>query len=427
MPPNIVFITCHDLGKHLGCYGQSTVNSPVLDQLAGQGVIFDRSFCTAPQCSPSRAALHTGRHAHTNGMMGLAHSSFAWRMHAREQHLAKRLKKIGYQTALVGVQHLTSHQQASSLGYDTVIPGNHARTEAGPNAAAWLAQVNTNRPFYLEVGFYEPHRPYDQGSDTSRGVAIPPYIPNTPQAQQDFAALQGSIKALDDGAGMVLDALDARGLRANTWVIFVTDHGLAMPRAKCTLYDPGIETALIMRWPEGGLSGGRRINGMISHVDIVPTILQALGRARPANLHGRSFWPLLKNQTYRPNEQVFVEKTFHTAYEPMRGIRTARYKLIVNLEIDIAINAPSDVQNSPVYPTMLAEITRLRPHVELYDLQADPLERDNLAGQAQVASTEKGLKQRLLAWMKSTKDPILKGPIASPYNKSALQKLGAKT
>ena len=425
MRPNIVFITCHDLGQHLGCYGQPSVPSPALDSIAVQGVLFENSFCTAPQCSPSRSVLHTGRHAHTNGMMGLAHANFKWRMHPDEQHIAQRLRQAGYSTVLFGVQHLVGGDEAKSLGYDTAQNRMPAR-ELGEAAAMFLSEPDLKQPFYLEVGFFEPHRPYDYGDvepDDRLGASVPPYLPDSPEAHAEFAAAQGAIGALDVGVGRIFEALAANNLLENTWFIFAADHGLAMPRAKCTVYDPGIETALIMHWPGGGLVGGRRITEMISHVDMVPTLLDALAMDIPDNLHGRSYWPLLQGQPYAPNREVYAEKTFHTDYEPMRAIRTSTHKLIVNLDQDIAVNTPSDIQLSPIYPQVLPQIAVHRPHIELYDLENDPHEQRNLAGQPQVAAIERDLKQRLLAWMETTDDPILQGPVPSPYYHDALAML----
>ncbi len=134
-----MFITCHDLGQHLGCccYGRGTVHTPALNKLAAQGVLFENSFCTSPQCSPSRAALHTGRHAHSVGMLGLAHHPFGWRLNRDEQHMAQRLRAAGYETALCGVQHLTSTREVAELGYqvydkaDPVVPAQqHSRETA---------------------------------------------------------------------------------------------------------------------------------------------------------------------------------------------------------------------------------------------------------------------------------------------------------
>lgn len=428
MRPNIVFITCHDLGRHLGCYGQRTVASPALDNLAARGLLFERSFCTAPQCSPSRAALHTGRHAHANGMHGLAHSPFSWRLHAGERHLASRLREAGYSSALIGLQHLVDADEAAALGYDEVQERAPA-SALGPAAAAWLnAHGDDAQPFYLEVGFFEPHRPWDRAGvqpDDRLGADLPAYLPQTAEARAEVAALQGSIAALDAAVGQIVAALESQGRLQDTWLIFVTDHGLAMPRAKCTLYDPGIETALLMHWPGGGLTGGRRLPQLISHVDVVPTVLEALGIERPPRLHGRSFWPLLQRADYEPRDAVYCGKTFHTAWEPMRGLRTERHKLILNLCQDIAVNVPSDIKLSPLYPQMIDRIALHRPGVELYDLNADPLEQDNLAGQPQHSACEQELLQRLHRWMERSGDPLLQGPVPSPAWKAALERLRA--
>ena len=332
MRPNIVFITCHDLGRHLGCYGQRTVASPALDNIAARGLLFERSFCTAPQCSPSRAALHTGRHAHANGMHGLAHEPFNWRLHDGERHLAHYLREQGYRTALFGIQHLTDAAGAPGLGYDELYERAPAAA-LGRAASDWLrARDGAAQPFYLEVGFFEPHRRWDFGDvkpDDHLGADIPAYLPQTPEARNETAELQGAIAALDAAVAQIVAALEARGLLQDTWLIFVTDHGLAMPRAKCTLYDPGIETALLMHWPGGGLRGGRRIPQLVTHVDVVPTVLEALGIKAPQRLHGRSFWPLLMDADYEARDAVFAGKTFHTAWEPMRGLRTEQYKLVL--------------------------------------------------------------------------------------------------
>lgn len=429
MPPNVLFITCHDLGRHLNCYGRHTVRSDALDALAEDGVLFENAFCTAPQCSPSRAALHTGRHAHTVGMMGLAHRPFGWRLRAGEHHLAGLLREAGFETILLGVQHLTRTPEVAALGYDhyereePVVPA----PELAARAEAFLLDAGRReRPFYLEVGFFEPHRPYDWGGaqpDDSKGVGVPPYLADTPEAREEFRALQGAIRRLDEGVGRILAVLDKGGLAENTWLIFVTDHGIAMPWAKCTLYDPGIEVALIMRWPAAGVGGGKRYRELISHVDVAPTILEGLGLPIPAEMHGRSFWHLLQGLPYRPNSHVFAEKTFHTAYEPVRCIRTETHKLIVNFEIDTRLNVPDDVRTGPLYASLAAELVGQRDPIELYNLREDPLERTNLAGRFEVAEVERELRGQLLAWMQATHDPLLEGPVASPFYGMVLERL----
>ncbi|MBV9354936.1 MAG: sulfatase [Chloroflexi bacterium] len=422
---NVLFVTCHDLGRHLGCYGRSTISSPALDAFAASGAVFDQAWATAPQCSPSRAAMHTGRYPHSAGMLGLAHDPFGWRLAPDALHLAARLRAEGYATVLVGLQHLS--QTPFELGYDRVLP-LAAAPELGRMTVGMLRTLarDAERPFYLEVGFEEPHRPYDFGDaepDASRGVAIPPYLPQAPEARADLAAFQGATRVMDAAVGQILAELDVLGLRDRTWVIFATDHGIAMPRAKATLYDPGLEIALLMRWPNGGLSAGQRLDAMVSNVDVTPTVLEGLGLPIPADLQGRSCWPLLRGEPYLAREEVFAEKTYHTHYEPMRGVRTAAHKLILNLEVDQAVDVPADVQQSPIYPLMISDFGQVRPTVELYDLASDPLERTNLADRPELMSVQDDLLGRLRAWMKASQDPILDGPVASPYYASALTRL----
>jgi arylsulfatase A-like enzyme len=228
---------------------------------------------------------------------------------------------------------------------------------------------------------------------------------------------------MDAGVGQLLEGLRELGLEENTWVIFTTDHGAAMPRAKGTLYDPGIEVTLLMRWPDGGLVGGRSYADMISNVDVVPTMLDALGLEQPRNLHGESFWPMLIDAPYLPRAEIFAEKTFHTYYEPMRAVRTATHKYIVNFEVSTVVDVPADVRASPIYPRLILEYSRERPHVELYDLTTDPWEQTNLAGQPDVVKVETNLRHRLLQWMQETQDPLLDGPVASPYYHESIRRL----
>lgn len=425
---NLVIIDCHDLGQHLGCYGRKTVPSRNLDAIAARGVRFERSFCTAPQCSPSRATLYTGRFAHSTGMFGLAHDPFNWRLHDDEIHLATYFKEAGYETALFGNQHVTLHddEAVKQLGYELVEQGH---TDTGKIVANVLAFLNAqhDRPFFLNVGLFQPHRDkigrYKLSQpDESLGVEVLPYIPNTPEAREEFADLQGAIRVTDEAVGAIWSAIEAAGLLKDTWFIFTTDHGLAMPRAKCTMYDAGLETALIMYAEPFGITGGRVVSQTVSHVDLTPTILQGFGLAVSERIQGRSYWNLLQGQQYQPNEYIFAEKTYHTAYEPQRAVRTERYKLILNLEVDI-MNVPADIQRSPIYPQMIDEITRERPQIELYDLLNDPEERINLANRPEYAEVESDLRQRLLEWMRQTDDPILNGPIASPYYHKALKLL----
>lgn len=418
--PNVILITTHDLGQHVHCYGADTVQTPNLDALANQGVRFAQAFAAAPQCSPARAALATGRYPHSAGVMGLSHGEFAWHLPDRERHLASLLKEHGYRTALFGLQHITN--RANTLGFDQVWERHEIADQVASAATEWLANTTNDAPFYLEIGFHDTHRPWNTNPpDQAMGTQRPRWLPEYPGSTEEIAALQGQIVAVDRAVGAIVGRVAQAGIADHTWIIFTSDHGLAMPRAKGTLYDPGLEVPLIMRWPQGGLEGGRVIGDLVSHVDVVPTILDAQGIAIPDNIQGISFWPLLRGDPKSLRETVFGEKTYHTTYDPIRCVRTERYKLIVHFNTYDIGDVPIDAKDSPSYEVLRHELTAPHRYVELFDLATDPLERCNLAGQAEYDDTLKGLLSQLSGWMHQTEDPLLVGPVISPQYQKALQ------
>ncbi len=229
-----------------------------------------------------------------------------------------------------------------------------------------------------------------------------------------MAAFQGALRRADEGVGRVLHALDEVGMTEDTLLIFVADHGLAVPRAKCTLYDPGIETACLCRWGGGGIPGGRRVNGMTSHVDIVPTLLEAIDLPVPTAAQGRSFLSALRGSGTASRGEIFAEKTYHSYYDPMRAVRTDQYKLIVNFETAFAVEVPGDVQEGALFRSDPGRYHG-RPHepVELYGLVRDPLEQTNLHSSEDYVEIEVDLRRRLLDWMERTGDELLTGAVGS--------------
>jgi N-sulfoglucosamine sulfohydrolase len=394
-------MTTHDIGRHLHCYGRASVVSPNLDRLARDGVMYASCFATAPQCSPSRASLASGMYPHNNGVMGLAHDGFQWELAV--PHAAAIFAAHGFESHLFGGQHVTLH--AERLGFTQIHP---------VDAVADVLERADGKRLYLEVNFEETHRPYQPAGEPPAGLEIPGYLPNIPEAVEEMTALEHSITAMDAAAGRFLEALDRAGRAEDAYVVFATDHGLAMPRAKCTLYDPGIEVALIARWAAGGMSGGRVATQAVSNIDILPTLLEAAGIPAPERVQGQAL--------SKGRDVIFAEKTFHSYYDPMRCVRTQRHKLIRNFEQSFAVEVPGDIQAGPIFRSDPTRYSRDRPSVvELYDLQTDPLEMENLSGRMELASVERELNDRLWSWMRETKDPLLDGPIPSPYYRSAME------
>jgi arylsulfatase A-like enzyme len=285
-----------------------------------------------------------------------------------------------------------------------------------------LAREPRERRLYLEINFDETHRPYPPPGPTPRDLVIPGYLPAGREAAEEMTALEDAITRVDARAGRVLAALEKSGRADRALVLFTTDHGLAMPRAKCTLYDPGLEVALILRWPEGGIGSGVVSSELVSNIDVLPTLLEAAGGNAPAGIQGRSFLPLLRGDAYEPRESIFAEKTFHSYYDPMRCVRSKRHKYIRNFETGFAVEVPADIQQGPIFRANPSLYSTDRPSiVELYDLGADPLEEHNLAGSPSLKAVEEELSAELWRWMRETDDPLLNGPIASPRYRQAMK------
>ncbi|PSL06014.1 arylsulfatase A-like enzyme [Haloactinopolyspora alba] len=440
-PFNVLLINCHDLGRFIGPYGISTVHTPNLDRLAGQSVVFERAFAAAPQCSPSRAALFTGRYPQQNGVLGLTHAPFSWDLRDPMDHVAHHLGSAGYHTALVGVQHesrvLADDTVARRLGFDSVRTGGMGDVVADRAIAALSECAESGQPFYLQVGFYEPHRipsrrdePGVMGflgdhidPDASLGVTVPDYLYDDETARGEMAELQGAVRFMDHQVGRVLDALDTAGLRESTVVVFTTDHGLALPRAKCALYDPGLEVALLVRAPFRAAWSGVRVDGLVSHVDVRPTILELLEFPPETGTHGNSLVPLVE-QGATASEHSYGQMTYHNYYDPKRSVRSETHKLIVNFS-----NAPQpmDPTQSWARRTTPREVrrdgVRTCPPVELYDLTSDPGETVNLAEKHGHAHVTAALGDALMTWMREMEDPLIHGAVTSPQHAQVLATL----
>ena len=403
MKPNIVYLHSHDTGRHVQPYGHQ-VPTPNIQRLADQGLLFRQAFSAAPVCSASRAALLTGEYSHTNGMLGLAHRGY--RLAEYDHHLVHTLREAGYTSTLIGEQHLSSDPE--DLGYDHVVEiDSHHADRIGP-ATAELLRSAPSEPFFLSVGFFETHRDFFEPTSVRDALySLPPAnLPDTPETRRDMAAYKASARSLDQGVGMVLDALE----QENTLVIFTTDHGLAFPGSKATLTDRGIGVLLIMRGP-GGFTGGKVSDALVSQVDIFPTICDLLEIERPAWTRGSSLLPLVAKQRDEVNDAVFAEITFHAAYEPQRAVRTKRYKYIRRFENGHEGPVLPNIDDSPSKDLLLRHglAERTLPEEELFDLVFDPNEASNIVATEPEIAAE--LRERLTRWMEETGDPLLDGPV----------------
>lgn len=423
--PNIVQIVWHDLGDWLGCYGHAAVRSPSLDRLAAQGVLFERYFATAPLCSPSRASMLTGLMPHATGVTGIVRRGFD--MDRSMVPLPQLLKRAGYATTLIGLQHECLDPRWE--GYDEVIGERSSATYVADQAEAFLARhartgpaprpAHAGRqPFFLAIGTHDVHRPHGTAYDPAilrelQDHPVPPYLPDHDVSRLDLAIFFSRIQEADRQMGRILDALDRAGLADDTLVVFTTEHGAQIPRAKITPYDPGLEIALLMRWP-GRLRPGTRVEALLSNLDYLPTLCDLIGIPPPEGLHGRSFAGLLTDGAYEPRSEVFAELTWATHYRPVRAIRTERHKFIVNYEPGLPVHIGGGDINRYGPELIEARYGTPLPAEELYLLEEDPYELRNLVDDPVQAGVREDLRRRLRGWLEATDDPILRGPVPNP-------------
>lgn len=409
-PTNILYIHSHDTGRCVQPYGHQ-VPTPNIQMLADQGAFFRKAFCAAPTCSGSRASLLTGQYCHSNGMFGLAHRG--WSLNKYGEHLIHPLKTVGYSSVLIGEQHISADPHV--IGYDEVIEvdSNHV-ADVAPIANETLRKVE--EPFFLSVGFFETHREFQAPTSVRDSLySLPaPNLPDTLATREDMAAFKASARSLDEGIGSVLNELHRLGLAERTLVVCTTDHGLAFPRAKATLFDRGTGVMLLMRGP-GGFTGGKVFDSMVSHLDLYPTLCEVAGVEPPEFLQGTSLMPFVHGEVDAVRDELFTEMTFHAAYEPLRAIRTNRWKYIRRFhryENPVLANCDdSDTKDLLVESGWGDEFV---PEERLFDLVLDPNENQDLSADPAHAETLATLRDRLNRWMEETDDPIRRGPIEAP-------------
>jgi len=426
---NVLLLIADDHGRgDLGCYGHPSIRTPNLDRIAENGVRFDNAFATVASCSASRSVIYSGLFNHTNGQFGHQHSFHNQHTHEWVKGVPALLNEKGYKTAIINKFHVQP-RECYPFG-EVITQGIGGRdTFAMAEKAKEFFNTDTDRPFFLVIGYSDPHR--DWVSSNSRDypgiervdysaddVVVPPYLPDRPEVREEFVQYYRSVSRLDQGIGYVLYFLGESGRADDTLVMYISDNGIPFPGAKTTLYDPGIRMPMLVSTPELSRRGIVN-NAMVSFIDIVPTILDWTGADPPEyELPGRSILPVLERGNPPGWDEIFASHTFHeiTMYYPMRVIRTRKYKYILNLAHQLPFPFASDLYASPTWQGILERndammgVRRVdeyinRPREELYDLERDPDEVDNLAGRAQYASVLDGLRRRLREFQERTDDP----------------------
>ncbi|RPJ56252.1 MAG: twin-arginine translocation signal domain-containing protein [Acidobacteria bacterium] len=437
--PNILLILSDDhSAAHVGCYGNTDIKTPNLDRFSEEGVRLDRAYVTCPQCVPSRASIMTGR-----SPVRIAMTRFSAPLPPDVKTYPEILRAAGYLTGVAGRSYHLDGSANAPRETTTVLDKNNLRTfprrldyvktgvrQAVLNQLQEFLDLSGGKPFFLQLGSNDPHRPLDKNAipnphDPSK-LRLPPHFPDTRLVREDFARYYDEIARFDGDVGEVLKLLEQRNLTENTLVAIMGDNGASQFRGKGTLYEFGIRVPLLIRWP-GQIKAGWSSDELISGEDLAPTFLEAAGLQPPREMTGRSFLNLLVGRSFNARKHVFAERGAHGsglpqhsgAFDLGRCVVTRTHKLIYNALWQIPY-WPVDFAGDPHWKELMAmhaegklspQLSRLyfsptRPMFELYDLAADAYELRNLAGQSEAAAIERELKAALQEWMILERDYV---------------------
>lgn len=407
--PNIVWIVAEDMGPEVRCYGDTYARTPNIDKFASEGARFTRAFTHAPVCAPSRSGLITGRYPTSIGT----------------HHMRSKLLK----------PPPTFTQRLRDCGYHVSWPGKtdfnfDVPKEAFDSTANWRTN-SPRQPFFAYINLNTTHESQIRAAPAQfrKNIAqltpedrhdpakatLPPYYPNTPEVRRDWANYYDLVTAVDYQVRDVLADLERIGVASNTVVFFFGDHGRGLPRGKRWVYDSGIHVPLIVRWP-GMIDRGAVRDDLVAFVDFAPTVLSIAGCAVPQDLQGQVF--LGPNRAVERKYIFAARDRMDEAYDRIRCVRDKRYKYIRNFHPELPyaqrIDYMEQMPTTRVWRELNAEaklnpaqklwFAKTKPSEELYDLERDPHEINNLAGSSKHRDKLNELRAALDRWIAETGD-----------------------
>jgi N-sulfoglucosamine sulfohydrolase len=428
---NVLLLIADDHSPIAGCYGNQVVKTPHMDRLAQEGVRFSNAFCTTPSCSASRSVVLAGLQNHANGQFGHAHQPHNFHTHLETPSIPRIARKNGAATGVIGKLHV---QPPEVYPWDFESPGGTAAPVTrdvhgmAKEATRFFRSIG-GRPFYLHIGFGDPHRAgrgfANEGSHPNvkknayspADVIVPPFLPDRPEVRKELAEYYQAIDRLDQGVGFLLEALEQAGRTKDTLVIYMSDHGMPFTGAKGSPYDSGLACPLIISTPEMKRRG--IVNSALTHwPDIAPTVFDWMRLPLPEERHGRSLLPILEQENPAGRHEFFFSHTFHEVnnYYPFRGIRTRTHKYFRVLYPELEMPIPSDLFASTSWQGTLKrrdemmgrrKTSAILHHAkeELYDLQSDPHETTNLAGSPAAADLVARFREQTRKFRSGTGDP----------------------
>jgi len=424
--PNIVLVFSDDhTAAYSGPYGATWMSTPNLDRFSSAGMRFDRAFTSAPQCVPSRSAYLTGR-----SPVGARMGRFSSPLPPDVVTCPEVLREKGYATGVCGRYfHLDGVRKAgpaTQAVYDKYGLRTWQRRvdflDVSPQQGTaqkldeFLQKTGRGKPFFFWINYSDPHHVWDKeaGQVDPARIKLPPHLPDLPGVRADLARYCGEVERMDGFFGETLTVLGRHGIEENTLVLFMGDNGMAFPHGKGSLYEPGLNVPFIARWP-ARVKGGQSTRSLISGEDLTPTLIEAAGLKPPKEMTGRSFLGLLTGGAYEARQFIHAQRLHHgnspftpttraSTFDLSRCTRGSCWKLIYNCTQQMEY-WPVDSGDDPGWQDILAAhragalkseherayFTRPRPVMELYDLDSDPGELNNLAGRPDTEEVQREL------------------------------------
>lgn len=428
--PNIVLFLADDVSwDDFGCYGNKEVKTPNIDRLASGGIRFTNFFLTASSCSPSRNSIITGRYPHNTGAAEL-HTEPA----PEVVSFPEILKQNGYYTAHAGKFHMGKY---ALRGFDVTNQNGKLNGDGGEEL--WIKTLQNRqkeKPFMMWFAAYDAHRLWGPneftGTHDPAKVTPPFYLAETAGTKTDLARYYDEIARFDHYIGLVVDELRIQKVLDNTIILIMADNGRPFPHSKTRVNDRGMKTPFIAFWPGGIGKQGKLCSGLVSSIDIAPTLLELGSAKTPESIQGVSFKSLLKNPEKSFRNYVFAEHNWHDYEAHERMVRTDDFLYILNSRPQFANSGPADAINSPSFQDLLdlknsgnlsvaqADVFLApRPAEELYHNPSDPDHLKNLVSIPGYQHNLKRLRKVLTEWMSQTGDNIPQNLTKDWYLKKA--------
>ena len=433
--PNIVWIIVDDMSANFSCYGETLIETPVVDALAARGTRFTQAFVTAPVCSTCRSAFITGMYQTSIGAHHHRSGRGEKKIHlpAGVRPVPELFREAGYNTSITGWPVRKGRFGKTDYNFEW--------DAAMYDDVDWSTRKD-GQPFFTQIqlpggklrgGTQESAERFAQKVEQAFGartktsdVVLPPYYPRDPVLLHDWAAYLDTVRETDRVVGEILDRLKSENVLDKTVVLFMTDHGISHARGKQFMYEEGVHVPLVISGP--GIAAGKTRKDLVEHIDIAALSLGLAGIPQPKSMQARD----ILADDYQPREAIFSARDrCDETVDNLRCVRTARYKYIRNFLPQRPHLQPCAYKDNKSILIALREAHKadslnelqerllfslMRPVEELYDLQNDPHELNNLASDAAHQSTLKDLRTRLNDWMESTGDQGRESESAEMYD-----------